>query len=174
METNFKDFNNEKILFSSDELTDIVIVGNMIEELIDDDLPLVMITEGDYEFYVTKHNQKKEFYACGLLEIVELNKFIENVYYDEDGGFSYVLIRNFIGDLKLRVRVEAPYFYDSEDPPQDLGYINTSNLSKHDLIDYDLVGKLYSPEHYFYVELDITDGEIIEMDNDLYKQLKND
>jgi len=149
----------EKVLFSSNKETDIIICGNLFD--FDPD-PDVTITSGDYDFHVTINGQKKKLFHCGeSIQITKLKTFLEeDEDFDEDGGFSYVLIKDFKGDLKLRVNVE------------NIGYVDTNTIGDYEYIRYDFIDEKYSDEYDFDVELDINNGEVFNLDLNLYNEIK--
>jgi len=171
MKTAFNDFNkinesntNEKVLFSSNTPTDIIICGTMFDDTSD-----FMITDDYYDFNVTINGSKEMEYGTesdGFVTIVGLDEFMKNTSskiegFDKDKlggiGVESILVHNFIGDAKLRVNVDG------------IGYIDTINISSSDLIMYDTQAN----NKDFSVDVDINHGEIFDLDTKLYDMIEN-
>jgi len=153
---------NEKVLFKSTSPTDLIIFGREFFDF--ETQNYIRVQEFEHVFYMTKKQQNKEkFYSNGIIDITDLETFMsEEETFIKNSYYSYVFIRNFIGEMKLRVNVE------------NIGYIDTANIMNTDSIRYDVVDEIYSVDHSFRIEIDITQGDIVELDNKLYNKLYND
>jgi hypothetical protein len=164
METTFNDFKiKEKVLFSSNIPTDIVICGDIFNDKED-----FTITDDYYDFHVTINGKRILKYGSesnGFVSIVDLKTFMEDPESNIDGfdennfnymGVDFILVHNFIGDAKLRVNVDG------------IGYIDTADIDSTDLIMYDTEAS----DNGFSVEVDIKHGEVFNLDKDLYHIIK--
>jgi len=160
---------DEHVLYESEEPVDIVVCGTEYDDSHDFSI------DDDYSgFNMTKkgENLTTRGVDCdGFISIVDAKDFFKNAEtkiegFDNNdfvGSVEFYLIRGFVGRMKLRVSINN-------------NYINTTEL----VDDYiwhqldNIYGREWRNNNTDRIEIDIQQGEVVEIDSELYNEMKKE